>query len=108
MSLDVYLTATRPTEVYSGNVTHNLGGMAQAAGIYEALWRPEEIGVTTAAQMIPLLEDGLAKLKADPDKFRALNAQNSWGTYDKWFLPFVQEYLAACRENPDATIRVSR
>lgn len=49
MSLDVYLTATRPTEVCALNITHNLGRMAKEAGIYQHLWRPEEIGVTKAA-----------------------------------------------------------
>lgn len=44
MSLDVYLTAVRPTEVFSANITHNLGEMADKAGIYKACWRPEEIG----------------------------------------------------------------
>ena len=31
MSLEVYLTATRPTTVYEANITHNLGKMAQEA-----------------------------------------------------------------------------
>ena len=30
-------------EVYSANITHNLGGMAREGGIYQACWRPEEI-----------------------------------------------------------------
>lgn len=45
MSLDVYLKAVRPAEVFSANITHNLGAMAEAAGIYRHLWRPEEVGV---------------------------------------------------------------
>jgi hypothetical protein len=28
---------------YQSNITHNLGSMAEAAGIYQALWHPEEI-----------------------------------------------------------------
>jgi hypothetical protein len=35
MSLDVYLIAARPTNVYSANITHNLNKMAEAAGIYD-------------------------------------------------------------------------
>jgi hypothetical protein len=42
MSLDVYLTAVRKTTIYSSNITHNLGAMAQAAGIYQACWRHED------------------------------------------------------------------
>ena len=107
MSLDVYLVAARPTEVYWANITHNLGRMAGEAGIYQALWRPEEIGLTTAAQLIEPLAAGLALLKADPARFEAHNSPNGWGLY-KNFVPFVERYLEACRENPDATIRVSR
>ena len=40
MSLDVYLTAVRPTTVYESNITHNLGKMAAAAGIYSELLAP--------------------------------------------------------------------
>lgn len=107
MSLDVSLTAVRPTEVYSSNITHNLGKMASEAGIYEHLWRPEEIGITKAEQLIRPLEEGLALLKQEPEHFEKFNAPNGWGTYEH-FVPFVEKYLAACRENPDADVSVSR
>jgi hypothetical protein len=35
-------------EVFDYNITHNLGEMAKAAGIYMELWRPEEIGIIKA------------------------------------------------------------
>ncbi len=95
------------TEIYSANITHNLTRMASAAGIYEALWRPGEVGITKAAQLIEPLARGLALLKADPAGFEALNAPNGWGRYEH-FVPFVENYLAACRENPDADVHVSR
>ena len=107
MSLDVYLTAVRPTEVYSANITHNLNKMAEAAGIYEALWRPEEIGITQAGQLIEPLSIGLEKLKADPMYYSQFNAVNEWGTYEN-FVPFVEKYLEACRANPDAEVTVWR
>jgi hypothetical protein len=107
MSLDVYLTAVRLTQVYSSNITHNLNRMAEEAGIYEHLWRPDEIGVTKAEQLIVPLREGLALLESDPVRFEAFNAENGWGLY-KHFVPCVREYLAACEENPDATIEVCR
>ena len=107
MSLDVTLTAVRETEVYSSNITHNLNEMAEAAGIYKHLWRPEELGITKAADLIDPLTEGLAKLLADPKKFEAFNSPNGWGLY-KNFVPFVEKYLAACRKNPYAIISVSR
>jgi hypothetical protein len=107
MSLDVYLTAVRPTEVYSRNITHNLNKMAMEAGIYEALWRPEEIGVTTAKQLVPLLETGLETLRSDPERFEKFNPENGWGDYEN-LVSFVETYLQACKENPDAEVRACR
>lgn len=107
MSLDVWLTAVRPTTVFESNITHNLGRMAEAAGIYQHLWRPEELGIGRASELIEPLERGLAALKAEPKRFREYDAPNGWGKYEH-FLPFVEKYLDACRANPDAEIAVSR
>lgn len=83
--------------VYSGNVTHNLGKMARVAGIYEPLWRPDEIGVKKAAELIEPLEAGLKRLQDSPGEFKQYNPRNGWGDYEG-FVAFVQSYLAACRE----------
>jgi hypothetical protein len=107
MSLDVYLTAVRPTEVYSANITHNLNSMAKEAGIYQHLWRPEELAISKAGQLIEPLRAGLALLKADPERFKKFNAENGWGLYEH-FVPFVDRYLAACIDYPDADVSVSR
>lgn len=94
-------------EVYSRNITHNLGAMAEAAGIYRHLWRPDEIEIFQAAQLVAPLSAGLAALTEDPDRFRALNPSNGWGTYEG-LVTFVADYLAACCANPQATVKVSR
>ena len=120
MSLDVYLnrkrylsydegkTYTEDTEqVYWANITHNLNKMAREAGIYEALWRPEEIGKTKASEIVELLEKGLTDLKARPKHFEKFNSPNGWGMYEH-FVPFVEKYLEACKEYPVAIIGVSR
>jgi hypothetical protein len=95
------------TNVYSRNVTHNLGKMAEAAGIYNHLWRPEEIGVSKAVDLIEPLTEGLAKLKLDPKHFAQFNSPNGWGLYEH-FVPFVEDYLKACKRFPTATVSVSR
>ena len=94
-------------EVYSANVTHNLGRMAREAGIYEHLWRPDEVGVTIARELIEPLRDGLALLNTDPGRFCAFNPDNGWGDY-AWFCRFVSNYLAACESHPDAEVSVWR
>ena len=140
MSLDVSLKRKRwisyddapPIEdyeyLYDANITHNLGEMAERAGIYEALWRPYRLNsnyvilipdnyaldnqfeadhVTKAEEIIPLLEKGLADLKSRPEYFKKFNSPNGWGMYEH-FVPFVENYLEACKEYPNAIIEVSR
>ena len=107
MSLDVHLMETSPHCVFDSNITHNLAKMAEAAGIYQACWRPEDIRITTARELIPHLELGLERLRFDPKRFEALAPENGWGTY-QGLVHFVVEYLSACREHPDAAIEVSR
>ena len=120
MSLDVYLTRKKwisydagktfteeDENLYDGNITHNLGKMAIEAGIYKALWRPEEIGKIKAGEIVEILEKGLSDLKKRPEHFKKFNSPNGWGMYEH-FIPFVEEYLDACKKYPDADIKVSR
>ena len=107
MSLDVSLMITKPCEVFSANITHNLGKMADKALIYKACWHPEDIGAKQAKDIILILERGLADMEARPQYYKQFNSPNGWGTYNN-FVPWVRRYLDACREYPDAEIKVSR
>ena len=107
MGLDVSLVGAIGKEIYSSNITHNLGKMAEAAGIYSCLWRPDENGLTKASELIEPLRTGLALLESDPKKFAAFNSPNGWGLYEH-FVPFVRSYLEACENTPDARVEVSR
>lgn len=113
---------------FDGNITHNLNTMADAAGIYEALWRPyelhkdyrsdktyayqeyrqfEEDHPMYARDIIDKLKEGLEKLKAAPDEYKIYNPSNGWGEYSN-LVSFVEEYLEACINHPDARIHASR
>jgi hypothetical protein len=81
--------------------------MAGAAGIYEQLWRPDEIGITKAKELVKPLTKGLKKLKENPRKFEDLNPENGWGSYHG-LVKFVEDYLEACKANPEAIVRISR
>lgn len=107
MSLDITLMKTQPTVVYDANITHNLNKMAEAVGIYKHLWRPEEVGITHARQLIKPLEEALVKLTGSPAKYHKYNAKNGWGTYEE-FVPWLADLQAACKQDPDAEIEVSR
>lgn len=93
--------------VYSRNITHNLNKMADEAGIYSHLWRPDEIDVNDASQLIEPLEKGLEILKSNPSKFKQFNPSSGWGTYEG-LVDFVDDYLNACKKYPHARIEVSR
>jgi len=92
--------------VYSVNITHNLIPMAEAAGIYRPLWRPEECGIVTAAQLAEAIAEGAARLRDTP-ALAALNPENGWGSWDI-LVEEVAGILAACWRWPDATVEASR
>jgi hypothetical protein len=98
---------TETNEVYSENITHNLGAMAKEAGIYGCLWRPDEMKITKAKELIEPLREGLHNLKSEPERYKKFNPENGWGSYDV-LVSFVENYLNACYEHPDADVEVSR
>lgn len=117
MSLDIYLYTPdkcphcgKPlndgAELFWQNITHNLGKMADEAGLYRLLWHPQESGINSAADLIEPLEKGIAAMKADPPRFERHNAPNGWGLYEH-FVPWLERLLVACKEHPTATVRSS-
>ena len=112
MSLDIYLTIPLkvdgydPIEMFSINITHNLGKMAKKAGLYRAMWHPEEIDITKAGDMIEWLKPGLAGLKKYPDYYKLFDPPNGWGDYNG-LVRTVEAYLEACEKHPEADIYTS-
>jgi len=100
-----YLTESK--EVYHGNITHNLNTMAEEAGIYYHLWRPEELKITKAKELIDPLREALHVLKTDPERFKKFNPENGWGSYDG-LVKFVSNYLDACYEYPESKVETWR
>lgn len=106
MILD-FLLIVNNEPVFWRNITHNLDKMADAAGIYEVLWRPEDNGITKASQCIELLSAGLLELVRNREKYEAYDSHSSWGSY-KHLVSFVTDVLTACCDYPDADVSVSR
>ncbi len=90
-------------EVFEANITHNLIGMAKEAGLYGAVWRPEENGFTRAEQLILPLEEGLQRLREDPERFKAFDLTIGGSKY-KDFVPWIERYLQACKSYPQTRI----
>jgi len=114
-------------DVYSANITHNLGKMAGEAGLYEALWRPhrlkegynipeddhdaeykfEEENPVRAHEIIPIIEKGLEDMLARPKHYETFNSPNGWGMYEH-FIPFIEQYLEALKEYPESFVDCDR
>jgi hypothetical protein len=107
MGLTFYIKKKKWVNKYEFNITHNLARMAKEAGIYECLWRPEEVGAKRAGDVIETLRAGLEKLKADPEYYKQFNAENGWGTYEHLVM-FVKNVLDSCVKDPKQKIKVSR
>lgn len=107
MGLDVSLKVPGLVTMFSGYVTHNLVPMAKRAGLYDVMWRPGTLDATRAQHLIPHLQDGLERLESDPTSYADLEPENGFGDYIG-FVKAVRDYLAACREHPDAFVEVSR
>lgn len=82
---------------WNGGVIPRLGTLVEASKLSAALRR----------ELIEPLRAGLARLRADPDRFRKHNPENGWGSYDG-LCQFVAEYLVECEKHPDATVEVSQ
>lgn len=93
--------------VYSANITHNLGDMANEAGIYSIIWHPDKNDIQYAYQLISPLQDGLARLLSDAAYFEQFNPPNGWGNYGL-LVEFTQSYLDACKKYPHAKVSVWR
>lgn len=103
MSLDISLVSEDGGEDYTSNITHNLGNMAKALGIYECLWHPAAHNIDYAENLIEPLSIAIHKMTEDPDEYRKYDAINRWGTYED-FLPWLEDLLKACIENPKHSV----
>lgn len=113
MSLDVTLTKTMPTGVYTSNITHNLSKMANQVmlesglTLRDVLWHPEKNGLYYARDISEMLDEAFNTLLAEPDRFKTYNPENGWGDYEG-LVDFVYGYRNACWDNPEAEIGVSK
>ena len=108
MGLDVKLVESKTGRVlYDANITHNLNQMAMQAGIYWPIWRPDESGIETAREVHDSSYAGVWDMLMRPEYYRRFDAANGWGKYEN-FMPWLVDYMRACRAFPLAKIEISR
>lgn len=106
MSYDVSLTVHTGSSdndiyVYDANYTSNVAPMWRAAGIDLKHAR----GMVAGA-LVYRLNEAVAAMEADPDKYRAMNPPNEWGDYDG-ALEFLRNLRGACVHFPATIVQVS-
>ena len=106
MSLDIYLAGpeTVLVEKFSSNYTHNVVPMWKLAGVYDALYMSAG---KRAKDILPALRAGLFNMKHNGEKYKALNPENGWGSYET-AVPWLEKFIVACEENPESIIEVSK
>lgn len=112
MSLDFYIypgVHESGSDQISFNVTHNLAPMADKAGLYRPLWRPEENypQPVLASDVYPAIVAGFNNLVTDPENYKDLNPKNGWGDYNI-LVDFTANVLSALRQYPLAVVEACR
>lgn len=101
----------KTNEFWSGNITHNLGVMAEEClttcgdyDLYGLLWREHQAPFTgnEIYAYIANLCDCLYILKSDPKHFKKFNPENGWGTYEQ-LVNFVEEFIKALITMPEGS-----
>ena len=83
--------------------------MAMAAGIYNIIWRPEEVfgDNVQCRQLVAPLRVGIGLLVSEPDRYKQFDPPNGWGDYDG-FMEFLKELLWICICHPNAYVHACR
>ena len=87
----------------SWNYTHNCNDMMRDAG-YNWVY---SLGGQKVIDTIPKFQEMLQNLKHDPEKFRAMNPSNGWGSYDSlvnlWETDILPRAIEISEKIPDVT-----
>ena len=90
--------------VFQCNITHNLIPMWDRAECYEALYLSEG---KIAINILPSIEDAICDMALNRKSYKAMDADDGWGTYEHAFT-FLQDVHNACMSFPSAKIKVSK
>ncbi len=115
MGYDVHLSVncscggrTQPEErdVFASNYTSNCSRMWDEAGCALRDWAYDKAAGRTAATLIEPLRTAIRAMEENPERFRAMEPDNKWGSYEG-AMEFLRSILSACEQYPEALIYVS-
>lgn len=100
-------------EFWHGNITHNLGKMAEAVEakpeddttyaikLYDLLWG-DVASIEDRYRTIQYLGCAIAELESYPEGYKQLNPENGWGTYET-LVNFTKSFLKAVINAPEGS-----
>lgn len=107
MSYTVYVTCPKCSncgreffEDVASGVTWNIMPMYRLAGLEFRTLDGE-----TGRDALVRIEAALEKMKREPEKYRALNPSNGWGSYEG-AVEVLERFAEVCREMPDGIVDV--
>jgi hypothetical protein len=106
MSYDIHLEidtgGPEPAEVEDvGNYTSNCSPMwTHALGFYVG-----DLHGWLAVHALLLLDQAVAKMRAEPEVYRAMNPANGWGDSET-ATDYLEKWADACRKHPKASIYI--
>ena len=68
--------------------------------------RPSEWNGRSCKEMYPILMQGISLLTIFPQKYRAFEPVNGWGTVETTTV-FLEKIAANCEQHPDAVLEVN-
>jgi hypothetical protein len=105
MSYWVYLEIStgegEPVDVFEWNYTSNGARMWREAGV-----DLRDLNGKNALHAMGPLAQAIGLMIEQPERFRALEPDNGWGSYDS-LVPALQELLQAMARHHKTTVRVS-
>jgi len=85
---------------FDANCTSNVACMWREAGC-----DLKELKDKKAADCIKPLCDAINRMLSDPDKYKAMNPSNGWGSYEGC-IDFLKACHDACMSDPDSLVHV--
>jgi hypothetical protein len=94
--------------VWQHHLTPCVKEMVIESGLQEVTWGLyERDGWGRPEKLVPTLEKALNELKSHPDRFIPLQKDIGIASTYKGLIGFVESYLQACRDYPEARIGIS-
>lgn len=87
------------------NLTYNLSPMLRSAGFpgWGDVVGNDLSPAPCGRRVVPVFEKVLAELRANPEKYRAMNPPNGWGTYEQAVEVFA-DFIEKVKPHPDAKV----